>query len=39
MDFLTEHFTILGVDFQYWMPVTIVALTLYIFYLWRSGKT
>jgi hypothetical protein len=39
MDFLTAHFTLLGVDFQYWMPVAIVALMLYIFYLWRSGKT
>ncbi len=38
MDFLTERFTILGVEFQYWMPIILAALALYVLYLWRTGN-
>ena len=38
MDFLAEHFTVLGVDFQYWMPILLVVSALYLFYLWKTGK-
>jgi hypothetical protein len=38
MDFLVKHFTILGVDVQYWMPILIAACAIYIFYLWKTGQ-
>jgi hypothetical protein len=24
LDFLVEHFTVLGIDFQWWMPMTLL---------------
>jgi uncharacterized membrane protein len=38
MDFLAEHFTILGFEFQYWMPIVIGAVATYLLYLWRTGQ-
>jgi hypothetical protein len=38
MDFLTEHFNFFGVQFQYWMPILLGAVALYILYLWRTGN-
>jgi hypothetical protein len=35
MDFLVEHFTFLGVSFQYWMPIAIGVLALYLLWLWK----
>jgi hypothetical protein len=38
MDFLVEHFTFLGIDFQYWMPIVIGACAIYVFWLWWTGQ-
>jgi hypothetical protein len=38
MDFLAEHFTVLGVVFQYWMPIVGGACALYVAWLWWSGQ-
>jgi hypothetical protein len=38
MDFLVERFTVLGVEFQYWMPVVLSAVALYLFYMWKTGQ-
>jgi hypothetical protein len=35
VDFLVEHFTFLGVTFQYWMPIVIGAVALYVLWLWK----
>jgi hypothetical protein len=37
MDFLAEHFTYLGVTFQYWMPIVVGGVALYLLWLWRFG--
>jgi hypothetical protein len=37
MEFLVEHFTVFGVQFQYWMPIVGGSLAVYIFYLWKTG--
>src|SRR5277367_4628444 len=36
VDFLVEHFTFLGVSFQYWMPIAIGTLALYVLWLSKS---
>jgi hypothetical protein len=38
MDFLVKHFIVLGVDFQYWMPLVIGACALDVFYLRKTGQ-
>jgi hypothetical protein len=38
VDFLVEHFTVLGFDFQYWMPIMAGPLALYAAYLWMFGN-
>ena len=38
MDLLVKHFTILGVDFQYWMAIVIGAFAVYILYLWKTDQ-
>jgi hypothetical protein len=38
LDFLIGHFTFLGFDFQYWMPVFMGAVAIYLLYLWRTGQ-
>jgi len=36
--FLAGHFTLFGVDFQYWMPIFVGAVAIYIIYLWKTGR-
>jgi hypothetical protein len=38
MDFLVKHFTFLGIDFQWWMPIVGGALALYVLWLWWTGQ-
>jgi hypothetical protein len=38
MDFLIRHFTFLGFDFQYWMPIVIGLSVIYIVWLWKTGQ-
>jgi hypothetical protein len=38
LNFLVERFTVLGVEFQYWMPVVFGAAALYLFYMWKTGQ-
>ena len=38
MDFLAEHCTILGLDFQIWMPLFFVPFAIYVVYLWKTGQ-
>jgi hypothetical protein len=37
LDFLAEHFTILGTDFQWWMPMTLGSVAIYLAWLWCTG--
>jgi|HubBroStandDraft_4_1064222.scaffolds.fasta_scaffold2346836_1 hypothetical protein len=39
MDFLVEHFTFLGIDFQWWMPIIGGACALYALWLWYTDHT
>jgi hypothetical protein len=36
--FLVGHFTVFGFDFQNWMPMMLGAVTIYVFYLWKTGQ-
>jgi hypothetical protein len=38
LDFLIGHFTFLGFEFQYWMPVVLGAIAIYIAWLWKTGQ-
>jgi hypothetical protein len=38
LDFLVKHFTFLGIDLQWWMPIIVGALATYVFWLWCSGQ-
>jgi uncharacterized membrane protein len=38
MNFLAEHFRFLGIDFQYWMPIVVGAVALYVIYLWKTDQ-
>jgi hypothetical protein len=38
LDFLIGQFTFLGFEFQYWMPVFMGAVAIYLLYLWRIGQ-
>jgi hypothetical protein len=37
MDFLLSHFTLLGFDFQWWMPILGGVAAVYAFWLVRFG--
>jgi hypothetical protein len=37
MDLLAKHFTFLGVDFQWWMPIIVGAVMIYVAWLWYTG--
>ena len=37
-EFPIRHFTFLGFDFQYWMPIMLAAVAVYILYLWKAGS-
>jgi hypothetical protein len=36
--FLAEHFTVLGVTFQRWMPIIVGAVAIYVAWLWCTGR-
>jgi hypothetical protein len=38
LSFLIGHFTFLGFEFQYWMPVSIGAIAIYFLYFWKTGQ-
>jgi hypothetical protein len=38
MDFLVEHFTLFGLDFQWWMPIVGGACAIYVAWLWKTGQ-
>jgi hypothetical protein len=38
MDFLAERFAVFGITFQFWMPIVIGAVVVYILYLWKGGQ-
>jgi hypothetical protein len=37
MEFLAERFALFGITFQFWMPIIVGALVLYVLYLWKRG--
>jgi hypothetical protein len=39
MEFLVERFSILGFEFQIWMPIFIGAVMAYAVFLWKTGRT
>jgi hypothetical protein len=36
--FLIERFTVLGVEFQNWMPIVAGAAAIYILYMWEDRQ-
>jgi hypothetical protein len=38
LDFLAEHFTVLGIDFQWWTPMTLGSVAIYVAGLWCTGR-
>jgi hypothetical protein len=38
VDFLTYHFSLLGLDLQWWMPIVTGACAIYVMWLWLSGQ-
>jgi hypothetical protein len=38
VDFLTHHFSLLGLDLQWWMPIITGACAIYVTWLWLSGQ-
>jgi hypothetical protein len=38
MEFLAGHFTVLGFEFQNWMPIVVGAVAAYVVYLWKTGQ-
>jgi hypothetical protein len=38
LDFLAEHFTVLGIDFQWWMPIIVAAVAVYVVWLCCTGR-
>jgi hypothetical protein len=38
LDFLVEHFTFLGIDFQWWMPIIVGAVSIYVAWLSCTGR-
>jgi hypothetical protein len=39
MELLAGHFTIVGYDFQNWMPIVVGAFLIYVVYLWKTDRT
>jgi hypothetical protein len=37
MEFLAERFAVFGITFQFWMPIIVGVLVLYVLYLWKRG--
>jgi hypothetical protein len=38
MNFLAEHFTMFGLDFQWWMPIVGGGFALYVLFLWATAR-
>jgi hypothetical protein len=38
MDFLAQHFTLFGIDFQWWMPIVGGAVALYVLWLYSRSN-
>jgi hypothetical protein len=38
VDFLVKHFTIMGIDFQWWMPLVVGVVAIYAMWLWWTGQ-
>jgi hypothetical protein len=38
VDFLTQHFSLLGLQLQWWMPIVTAACAIYVMWLWLSGQ-
>jgi hypothetical protein len=38
MDFLVEHFTLFGLDFQWWMPIMVGVSAIYVAWLCKTGQ-
>ena len=38
MDFLTHHFSLLGLEFQWWMPIITGVCGIYVTWLWLTGQ-
>jgi hypothetical protein len=38
LDFLAEHFPVLGIDFQWWMPIIVAAVAVYVVWLCCTGR-
>jgi hypothetical protein len=38
VDFLAEHFTLFGVDFQWRMPIVGGGCAMYVLWLWWDGQ-
>jgi hypothetical protein len=38
VDFLTQHFSLLGLHLQWWMPIVTGACAIYVMWLWLSGQ-
>jgi hypothetical protein len=38
MDFLADHLTLLWIDFQWWMPIVVGAIAIYVAWLWGAGR-
>ena len=38
VDFLTHHFSLLGLDLQWWMPIVTGGCAIYVTWLWLTGQ-
>jgi hypothetical protein len=38
VDFLTHHFSLLGLDLQWWMPLVTGGCAIYVTWLWLTGQ-
>jgi hypothetical protein len=38
VDFLTDHFSLLGLHLQWWMPIVTGACAIYVTWLWLTGQ-
>jgi hypothetical protein len=38
LQFLLGHFTFLGFEFQYWMPVLMGAIAIYFLHIWKTDQ-
>jgi hypothetical protein len=35
---LADHLTLLWIDFQWWMPIVVGAIAIYVAWLWGAGR-